>query len=146
MHRRHPFIANRDDHEVANDTGRRRREPQPSEGDVGRREATAVQAYLEWMPVREDVQSRLPRIYRVFSLGNLADLIMLDTRVVGRDEQVKREDIKGLEQATRFILGSAQEAWLSAELVESTRAGTAWQVLGQQVMFVRLSARQDSRR
>ena len=64
---------------------------------VDARGSAAVQAYFEWMPVREDVQTRLPRIYRTFSFGDLADLIMLDTRVIGRDEQVKKDDVKGLE-------------------------------------------------
>ena len=136
VHRQHPFITVWDDHELANDTwAGGAQNHTANEGDWIARKAAAVRAYFEWMPIRQDAQTRLPRIYRTFSFGNLADLIMLDTRVVGRDLQVEREDVKGLEQPTRSILGSAQEAWLAEELVESTRAGTAWQVLGQQVMF-----------
>jgi alkaline phosphatase D len=87
------------------------------------------------MPVRDSDEMRLPRLYRTFCFGDLADLIMLDTRLVGRDAQVPREDVKGLELPTRTLLGGAQEQWLAAELAASTRAGSRWQVLGQQVMF-----------
>jgi alkaline phosphatase D len=136
VHRQHPFIAVWDDHEIANDSWSGGAENHGSdEGAWMTRRAAAVRAYFEWMPVREDDQTRLPRIYRTFSFGDLTDLIMLDTRLVGRDLQVERDDVKGLELSTRTILGAAQEAWLAAELAESTRAGTLWQVLGQQVMF-----------
>jgi alkaline phosphatase D len=136
VHRQHPFIAVWDDHEIANDTWAGGAENHgQDEGDWWTRRAAAARAYYEWMPVREDDQTRLPRIYRTFSFGDLADLIMLDTRLVGRDAQVKKEDVKGLELPARTILGPAQEHWLAAELAASTRAGTRWQLLGQQVMF-----------
>jgi alkaline phosphatase D len=61
---------------------------------------------------------------------------MLDTRVAGRDRKVaSRDDIGRLEAPDRSMLGAAQEQWLAGELAASTRAGTPWQVLGQQVMF-----------
>ena len=136
VHRQHAFIAVWDDHEFANDTWMGGAENHGAdEGDWFARKAAAVRAYYEWMPVHEDHQTRLPRIYRTFSFGDLADLMMLDTRAIGRDAQVKKEDVKGLELASRTILGAAQEQWLAAELAESTRAGVPWQVLGQQVMF-----------
>src|SRR6185436_6316564 len=40
-----------------------------------------------------------------------------------------------IESPSRSILGATQEEWLGSELRESRRAGTRWQVLGQQVMF-----------
>jgi alkaline phosphatase D len=136
VHRQHPFIAVWDDHEIANDTWAGGAENHgDAEGDWMARRAAAVRAYFEWMPVREDHRTRLPRIYRAFSFGDLADLIMLDTRLVGRDAQVKREDVQGLELSSRTLLGAAQEHWLAAEFAASTRAGNRWQVLGQQVMF-----------
>ena len=39
------------------------------------------------MPIRTGVEGDQGVIYRAFQIGNLADLIMLDTRLVGRDEQ-----------------------------------------------------------
>lgn len=40
----------------------------------------AVRAYFEWMPLRQvDMDDNL-RIWRSFPMGNLLDLVMLDTR------------------------------------------------------------------
>ena len=88
------------------------------------------------MPIRDDWSSRQTRIYRSFAFGGLADLVMLDTRYVGRDQEApKREQIEILEDPKRTLLGAAQEQWLADELRASTRSGATWQVLGQQVMF-----------
>ena len=74
-------------------------------------------------------------MYRQFAFGDLADLLMLDTRIEGRDQQVPRDDIAGIERASRQLLGTAQEEWLWDGLRDSTAAGKPWQILGQQVMF-----------
>jgi alkaline phosphatase D len=139
VHRQHPFIVAWDDHEFANNTwrdGAENHQPDKGEGDFALRRAAAVRAYLEWMPIREDRSTRQPRIYRSFAFGDLADLIMLDTRLVDRDEQAaNRESIPVIDDPKRSLLGRAQEEWLFAELAGSKRAGTTWQLLGQQVMF-----------
>ncbi len=142
-HRQHPWITVWDDHEVANNTwraGAENHQPDRGEGGFAARRDAAVQAYLEWMPIREDRSTRQPRIYRTFALGGLADLIMLDTRVIDRDEQApRREDLALVDDPGRSPLGRAQEEWLYAELRESRRAGTRWQLLGQQIPFAPLS-------
>lgn len=135
-HQQHPFVCVWDDHEVANNAWQNGAENhQPNEGDYHVRLAAAYQAYMEWLPVREAPSARQPQLYRSFSVGDLADLVMLDTRVIGRDEQVDRANVLALEDPRRSILGTAQEGWLEGELVESMRAKTRWQILGQQVMF-----------
>jgi alkaline phosphatase D len=135
-HQQHPFACVWDDHEVTNNAWHSGAENhQPGEGDYHVRLVAAYQAYLEWMPVREAASARQPILYRSFAIGDLADLVMLDTRVVGRDEQVDRANVLGVEDPRRSILGPGQEGWLEGELVESVRAGTRWQLLGQQVMF-----------
>jgi alkaline phosphatase D len=138
VHRQHPFIVVWDDHEFTNNTfwdGAQNHNPDRGEGEWASRRGAAVQAYFEWMPIREDVQSRRPRIYRSFRFGTLADLILLDTRLIGRDEQARRGHVDAVEAPGRSLLGLAQEAWLHGELIESKRAGARWQILGQQVMF-----------
>lgn len=139
VHRQHPFIVVWDDHELANNAwsgGAENHNPDKGEGDWSARRSAAVRAYLEWMPIREDPASIGPRIYRTLRWGNLADLIMLDTRLVGRDQQAaSRDDIATIESASRSLLGPLQEEWLGSELRRSRRGGTRWQVLGQQVMF-----------
>ncbi len=135
-HRQHPFVVVWDDHEIANNTWSTGAENhQPAEGDFTARRNAAYQAFLEWLPVRDTGSARQPLIYRSFALGDLADLVMLDTRLAGRDVQVERTNVLGIEDPRRTILGAAQEHWLDGELRESVRAGTRWQILGQQVMF-----------
>ncbi|MDQ3417938.1 MAG: alkaline phosphatase D family protein [Acidobacteriota bacterium] len=137
-HRQHPWITVWDDHEVTNNTwrgGAQNHNPEEGEGDWTTRRNAAVQAYYEWMPVRESGTLTEARIYRTFRLGSMADLVMLDTRVVARDQQVPRDQLALIEDPQRSLLGSRQEAWLFSQLSSSQARGTRWQLLGQQVMF-----------
>ena len=64
-HRRHPFIAVWDDHELTNDAwlgGAANHNPDKGEGDWATRRAAAYQAYLEWMPIREFAGRRHPSV------------------------------------------------------------------------------------
>lgn len=141
VHRQHPFVAVWDDHEIADNAWRGgASNHDPSEGDWGRRRAAAVRAYLEWMPVREVFDGQRTRLQRSFRFGDLADLVMLDTRLYARDAQVERENETRLRDPERSLLGPDQEAWLAATLRQSQRDGTAWRVLGQQVMLAPLPA------
>jgi alkaline phosphatase D len=138
VHRQHPFIVVWDDHELANNAwsgGAQNHNAGNHEGDWFVRRDAAVRAFYEWMPIREDAQALSPRIYRTLSFGDLADLILLDTRLVGRDEQAARDDVAAAHAQGRSLLGAAQEHWLRGELMESKRANRVWQILGQQVMF-----------
>jgi len=139
MHRQHPLIAVWDDHEFTNNTwreGAQNHNEDRGEGAWWPRRAAALQAYYEWMPIREHAAALEPQIYRTLRVGSLADLILLDTRIVGRDqERPSRDDVAGVEDRSRQMLGVAQEAWLHQELASSARAGMRWQILGQQVMF-----------
>ena len=138
IHRQHPFIAVWDDHEFANNTwrgGAQNHNPDRGEGEWTARRAASLQAYLEWMPIRGDASTLQGRIYRTFRFGNLATLIMLDTRLIGRDEQAVRKDTALVESASRHMLGVEQEGWLAEQLVTSVRNTSTWTLFGQQVMF-----------
>jgi alkaline phosphatase D len=129
MHRQHPIIAVWDDHEVADNSYRNgASNHQENEGDYTARKAVAYQAYVEWLPIREQ---EIGKIWRSFSYGNLLDLLMLDTRIWGRDEEAARGDIEAFNEPDRQLLGADQEAWLADKLGNST---ARWKVLGQQVM------------
>jgi alkaline phosphatase D len=145
MHRRHPFIWVWDDHETCDGTWRNGADPSnhdPEEdGPFAVRKAAALQAALEWLPIRTPDPAVPERIYRRFQWGGLVDLFMLDTRRIGRDEQVTgntslggdffRQDQRSL-APHRQVLGAAQEDWLRAGLGSST---AAWRLLGNQVVF-----------
>ena len=140
VHARHPFIVVWDDHELANDAwsgGAVNHNPEAGEGDWPTRQAAAYRAYREWLPIRETAGQQI-HLYRSFRFGSLADLIMLDTRGL-RSQQAAGDDMAQIISPQRTMLGAAQETWLFDELRASQRAGSAWRVLGQQVMFSRLS-------
>jgi alkaline phosphatase D len=137
-HRQHPWIVVWDDHEFANNAwrdGAQNHQPD-TEGAWPERRDAAVRAYYEWMPIRDQGLGRRPVIYRSFAFGTLADLIMLDTRLIDRDQEApRREQLELIEDPARSILGQTQEQWLFAELAQSKKRGATWQLLGQQVMF-----------
>lgn len=127
LHATHPFITVWDDHEITNDAHKNGAENHnPGEGDYQMRKGFAIQAYYEWMPIREG------NIYRHFAWGNLLDLYMLDTRIEGRDEQVESPVAPERYDSNRTLLGDKQERWLLNNLASST---ATWRFLGQQVMF-----------
>lgn len=140
LHAAHPLIAVWDDHELANDAWRGgAQNHQPEEGDWPARRDAAIQAWLEWMPVRVGHEQAETRIFRRFDYGDLVSLLMLDTRLYGRDRQpdagpgATPETIgAAMKNPSRGLLGSGQEAWLRDALAASR---TTWQVVGQQVML-----------
>lgn len=133
-HQQHPFIAVWDDHEIANDTWRGGAAAHNAgDGDWSVRRAGAYQAYLEWMPVRE-VPSPDIHLYRSFRFGRLADLLMLDTRSF-RDRQASPKDTATLADPSRTLMGREQEEWFFAGMRRSQREGSAWRLVGQQIMF-----------
>lgn len=139
LHARHPMVAVWDDHEIAGNAwrdGAGAHDP-ATHGDWRRRRDAAVGAYLEWVPVRARPGADVPRIYRSLQLGDLAELIMLDTRLVGRDRPAETRPTPGLEGRDRSLLGDEQREWLRTQLTSST---ARWRLVGSQVMLAPLHA------
>lgn len=146
-HAAHPFIIVWDDHEVANDSwenGAQNHNPD-TEGSYADRKIAAIQAWHEWLPVRPP-STMNDIIYRRLQYGDLLDLLMLDTRHVGRNQQLEYSDFAtggiidvdavraAISDSNRTILGSEQLGWLRDQLSQSS---ARWQVLGQQVLMSR---------
>ncbi len=132
VHQQHPFITVWDDHESANDAyvdGAENHDPDQGEGDWEARKAIVRRIYFEWMPIR-DTEDR--SVYRSFSYGNIADLVMLDTRLEGREIQILNVQDSALYAEDRTILGAEQKAWLKEQLSASD---ATWKIIGQQVIF-----------
>ncbi len=131
LHQQHGIIAVWDDHESANDSyeGGASNHQEDGEGSWEARKDRSRQAYFEWMPIR-DTGNR--SIYRKLSYGNLADLIMLDTRLEGRDRQIPEVTDPALQAEDRTMLGATQKAWLLDQLANST---ATYKLVGNQVMF-----------
>lgn len=93
VHAAHPMFAIWDDHEFTNDAWRDGAENHDdSEGSWSDRRAIATRVYYEWMPIRGADVGANTRSYRAFDIGGLLSLVMLDTRVYGRDRQISLAD------------------------------------------------------
>jgi alkaline phosphatase D len=128
MSQQHPMIAIWDDHEVANDsysTGAQNH--QADEGDYQKRKKDAKQAYYEWLPIRENA-----KLYRSFSFGPMADVLMLDERLEGRTKPADSIADPKYNSEQQTMLGADQLAWLETNLKDSK---ATWKVIGNQVMF-----------
>lgn len=140
LNARLPMIVVWDDHDVADNAwlGGAENHDETTEGSFAARRAAAVQAFHEWLPTRLPDPANPLRIYRSFDFGTLASMHMLDTRLVGRDKQVTLSQYLAGEAAapTRQLLGQPQVDWLAGRIAASP---CTWQVLGQQVLMMRMT-------
>ena len=153
-HRQVPYIAVWDDHETTDNSYRTgaNNHTEGAEGCWEQRMGWAIRAYFEWMPIRDNantafdaptaaacpgapLEGYLPEgngsVQRVLRYGDLVDLIMLDTRLAGRDVQGGTATIT----EAHTILGKAQREWFLAQLSASK---ALWKIIGQQVTFAPL--------
>ncbi|CAN5256479.1 hypothetical protein BH09BAC1_BH09BAC1_26670 [soil metagenome] len=135
LHQNFPFITIWDDHESANNSwsGGAQNHTPGTEGNWADRLNNSKTAYFEWMPIRDQAAPNQFRGYRKIRYGNLMDLIIMDTRIDGREEQTT--DNATLTDPNRHLIGPEQLTWLSTQLKDST---TQWKVLAQQVMIAPL--------
>lgn len=155
VHQAHSFICSWDDHETANDSYRDGAENHSlDEGNWEARKAAALQAYFEWMPVREP-EAALSENYRSFQFADLVTLMVMETRLSGRDaspdygrdipytdlpDGTRKHDIDGFFETVfynpdRRMIGVDQEQWLVDAISESGDSDTVWQVLGNQTIM-----------
>lgn len=124
LHLKHPIIATVDDHEFADGAWREGSSwHTPEKGPFLDRKAAAFRARWEWMPCRMPDPNDPSRVFRSMSLGDLADLFMIDTRS-------RRDDPNGPPERgdpARTQLGVEQREWLFGALDAST---ARWRLLG----------------
>lgn len=151
-HANYPWIPVWDDHEVADNTYKdgsselnNTEASFISDGgvSVSQRKMNAVRAYFEWMPIRQVEMDDTLRIWRSFSIGNLVDLIMLDTRQYDRDITDlywNTDYIHAISNdAGRSLMGPRQENWFYDSLKTSATRGATWRLIGSQIVFARLN-------
>merc|ERR1712093_210108 len=144
-----PWIPVWDDHEVADNTWNAGSSELNNTEDsfvkdggvsVDQRKMNAVRAYFEWMPIRQVEMDDNLRIWRSFEIGDLLDLIMLDTRQYDRsitDLYWNTDYIHAISNdAGRSLMGPRQESWFYSKLSESSKRGAAWRVIGNQTIFL----------
>ncbi|WP_245974832.1 alkaline phosphatase D family protein [Corynebacterium alimapuense] len=126
-----PWVVTWDDHEIANDAwSGGASDHTDKQGDWYSRRDAAMQAYLEWLPVRGGSPSRGGRIYRTLRFGRLAELNMLDLRSYRSAPGVFRPI--GQESQDHTIMGQEQFEWLSARL---SNTSARWNLIGTSVMM-----------
>lgn len=138
MHAQCPWLVTWDDHEFDNNCANGiSEEKNVDPAAYLRRRANAYQAYYEMMPLRKRSLPRGPhlQLYRRASFGNLAELLVLDTRQY-RTDQPNNDRKSPLNAAAlapeNSLLGSRQRNWLYRSLIDSR---STWNVLAQQVMM-----------
>lgn len=154
LRRLKPIAAVWDDHEIANDASANgAQNHQQSEGAYADRVAAATKAYFDWMPIRRPEASGV-RVYRSLDWGDLARVLLIDTRLITRTRQLDYRATLGLrfllggvgveraaaefrrtqlDDPTRTLLGPEQEAWLAQSFAQSKQRGHAWQIVAQQI-------------
>lgn len=138
LHQRHPMITIWDDHDIADNAWRHgAKHHDPNEhGPWEDRLHAAVTAHHEWLPARlRDPRDPLA-VYRSFAIGDLAEMVILDTRIVGRDQQADDEPSLPYDDPRRSMLGDAQRAWAHERVRDTTRP---WCLLVTQVVLNRMA-------
>ena len=159
-----PWVMSWDDHESANNAHVEGADNHNTgEGEWSARKVAAVRAYMEWTPTREPEPGRArAAIWRAFEIGDLATLIVLETRLTARSREILwsecpvpadadpddpearagvdafLRDVVG--DPARRLMGPEQEAFVAERLDASVEAGKPWQILGNQIPMGRVNA------
>ena len=129
-----PFIHIWDDHEISNNAYMNGSPTHEKDhGPFKNQLKAGMRAFFEHTAIRHPFDTESIRIYRSFKIGKLANLIMIDTRYIGRQKQEESpSEIKG---SKRTMLGYEQEEWLKNEVLKSKERGSIWTILGNQVVM-----------
>lgn len=165
LHARFPVIAIWDDHEFSDDSWQDRQTYTPTDDQTEQvaRRRSANQAWFEFMPADVTLDLNNPsfeniQIYRAFTFGTLATLVMTDERLyrddhvipesvtggflgsrylVGRDTLAAAEQVKIGAGGTQSMLGATQLAWWKDQMLGS-KSKTAWRLWGNEVSLLRM--------
>lgn len=138
LHQLFPFVTIWDDHESANNSRRDSAQnhtfgEEGTDGTWHTRKDESRRAYVEWMPIRAADPAI---IYRSFRYGDLMDLIMLDTRLEDRDDEigstVNTVTTEEIDDPERRLISPTQQTFLQERL---SAPGAQWKVIGQQVIL-----------
>ncbi len=134
LHLRHPVIFVWDDHDVADNAwrhGAKKHDPD-EHGPWEDRLRAAATARQEWVPARLRDPDDLLAMWRSIVIGDLAELVLLDTRIPGRDEQSDGHDLEHLCDPGRSMLEPEQRTWAYDRIRDDARP---WCLLATSVVL-----------
>ena len=154
MHARHPLIVMWDDHETANNPWMGgASNHQLEEGSWAARRAASLQAFYEWLPIRDPGPGNSREKYwRHYKFGDLVSLITLESRHTGRSQQISYDEHLGqldtpaqAQEFLRVVVGASNrnmlspemEGFLKSELEESVGSGRRWRLIGNQTVMAK---------
>ncbi|PHR94045.1 MAG: alkaline phosphatase [Robiginitomaculum sp.] len=157
MHTAHPLIAVWDDHETANDSWSTGAENHNAdEGSWDDRRTAAMQAYYEWMPVRDPQPGQAREaLFRNYEFGDLLSLTSIETRLTARTRPIDyahyisdlqtREGIGNFVQnilgdPTHEMMGEAQRDYVGKALKSSKDKKQPWRLIANQVIMARTAS------
>ena len=157
MHARHPLIVIWDDHETANNPWMGGAlNHQDDEGNWETRREESLQAFYEWLPIRDPHNGGTRKDYwRHYKFGDLVSLITLESRHTGRSQQIEMEhyidSIRNRVDAQKFVdtvlsapgrslLSREMEQFLAIELAESVSSNRRWRIIGNQSVMAKRTA------
>lgn len=135
-HQLYPWINIWDDHDIVVDalTDTSFRHNAALHGPYQDRKLAAVQAFREWLPVRDPLPmpQDMYKNWRKLPFGDMLDLYMLDVRLYDRDRFATDQNDTLFGHPDAKILGAEQLTWINTELANST---ARWKVLGNQLQM-----------
>ncbi len=154
-HERFPFYIIWDDHEYANDAASCL-SPDNGKQVYGqdcqiKRRLEASQVWFEYMPAdvyfdpKEEDYKKQIKIYRSFSFGNLATLILTDERLYRSPHPCGEGTVgqrylasvcEGIYQTS--MLGDEQLDWFKKQLEDAEKGGVIWKIHGNEVCISRM--------
>ncbi len=155
MHAAHPLLCLWDDHESTNNPWHGgAQNHQPDEGPWEDRRSASLQAYYEWMPIREPHTGRSrAEFWRHYRFGDLASLVTIESRHTGRDLQIdynewtsrinSRADAEKFQREVlaepgRRMLSDDMTDFLLESLEESISEGRRWRILGNAIPMAKI--------
>jgi alkaline phosphatase D len=137
LHAAAPWVATLDDHEI--DANVARFGPTRGSSAAGvdpERRRAGIEAHARWMPQRAHGNGPTPRDRHV-AIGDLCDLVMIDTRLGGREAQVAAGGpaVQPTAAQSPRLLADDQWDWLDDVIGRST---ASWILLASQVQVATL--------
>ncbi len=126
LHQRHPWATMVDDHDLADNAWRHgaKGHDDAEDGPWEARARAAMTARAEWLPTRRREPDDVLATWRSFTIGDLAELVLLDSRFHGRDEQAGMPGALPLDAHERTILGADQRSWALQRIGDLSRPWT----------------------